>query len=77
MSEIVLQVNGMSCGHCVNAVETAMKEIGAEAQVDLASKKLLFNMTKQILMNKISLKQLKNKDTMLYVNSFILYVEEL
>lgn len=40
MSEIVLQVNGMSCGHCVNAVETAMKEIGAEAQVDLASKKV-------------------------------------
>lgn len=40
MSEIVLKVNGMSCGHCVNAVETAMKEIGAEAQVDLASKKV-------------------------------------
>jgi len=27
----------MSCGHCVNSVETAVKNLGAEAKVDLAN----------------------------------------
>lgn len=40
MSELVLKVEGMSCGHCVNSVETAVKEAGAQAQVDLANKKV-------------------------------------
>ena len=31
----VLQVNGMSCQHCVNSIEKAVKEIGGAAQVDL------------------------------------------
>jgi copper chaperone len=35
MSEITLQVQGMSCGHCVKAVETAVQQIGAEASVNL------------------------------------------
>ena len=38
MSTIVLKVEGMSCGHCVNAVESAVKEIGAAGKVDLANK---------------------------------------
>ncbi|MEX2415468.1 MAG: copper chaperone CopZ, partial [Paenibacillaceae bacterium] len=32
-----LTVQGMSCGHCVNSVEGAVKKIGAEAKVDLAT----------------------------------------
>ncbi|MBD2868616.1 copper ion binding protein [Paenibacillus arenilitoris] len=37
MNHITLQVKGMSCGHCVNAIEGALREIGAEGKVDLAS----------------------------------------
>jgi copper chaperone len=40
MATITLQVEGMSCNHCVNAVETALKEIGATGKVDLAAKKV-------------------------------------
>ncbi|MCR8657043.1 copper ion binding protein [Paenibacillus endoradicis] len=40
MSEVVLKVDGMSCGHCVNSVEKALQSIGAEGTVDLASKKV-------------------------------------
>jgi len=36
MSQAVLKVEGMSCGHCVSAVEGAVKKLGAEARVDLA-----------------------------------------
>ncbi|MDI4646091.1 cation transporter [Cohnella hashimotonis] len=32
-----LKVEGMSCGHCVNSVEGALKKLGAEAKVDLAA----------------------------------------
>ncbi|MFC3797677.1 cation transporter [Cohnella sp. GCM10012308] len=32
-----LKVEGMSCGHCVNSVEGALKQLGAEAKVDLAA----------------------------------------
>ncbi|WP_409343146.1 cation transporter [Paenibacillus sp. MBLB4367] len=38
MKEITLKVEGMSCGHCVSAVEGAVKQAGAEGKVDLASK---------------------------------------
>lgn len=38
MSSIILKVEGMSCNHCVNTVEKAMKELGAEGKVNLASK---------------------------------------
>lgn len=37
MSTITLKVQGMSCGHCVNSVESAVKGLGASAKVDLAS----------------------------------------
>ncbi|MDG0812532.1 cation transporter [Cohnella rhizosphaerae] len=32
-----LKVAGMSCAHCVNSVEGAIKKLGAQAKVDLAS----------------------------------------
>jgi copper chaperone len=38
MQKVHLQVNGMSCGHCVSSVEGAVKKLGASAQVDLGSK---------------------------------------
>ena len=37
MKSEVLQVKGMTCGHCVSAVEGAVKETGGTAAVDLAS----------------------------------------
>lgn len=37
MTTITLNVEGMSCGHCVNSVEGAMKELGATGKVDLAA----------------------------------------
>lgn len=38
MSSIILKVEGMSCNHCVNTVEKAMKELGAVGKVNLAGK---------------------------------------
>lgn len=38
MSNVTLKVEGMSCNHCVKSVEGAVKELGAEAKVDLAAK---------------------------------------
>ncbi|GGH37598.1 copper chaperone CopZ [Paenibacillus segetis] len=38
MQNIILNVEGMSCGHCVKSVEGAIAEIGAEAKVDLNAK---------------------------------------
>ncbi|MFF2483721.1 copper ion binding protein [Paenibacillus sp. NPDC058071] len=35
MKNITLQVEGMSCQHCVNSIEGALKEIGAKGKVDL------------------------------------------
>ncbi len=35
MQQVTLQVNGMSCQHCVHSIEKALKEIGASARVDL------------------------------------------
>lgn len=40
MATVTLQVEGMSCNHCVSAVENALQEIGASGKVDLASKKV-------------------------------------
>ncbi|MEK0315903.1 cation transporter [Cohnella sp. 56] len=34
--QTTLKVEGMSCGHCANSIEGALKEIGAQAKVDLA-----------------------------------------
>lgn len=38
MSNLILKVDGMSCNHCVNAIEKAMRDLGAQGKVDLASK---------------------------------------
>jgi len=38
MKTIVLRVEGMSCGHCVNSIEGALKQIGVEGKVDLGAK---------------------------------------
>jgi copper chaperone len=35
MQYVTLKVEGMSCGHCVNSVEGAVKKLGANAKVDL------------------------------------------
>jgi copper chaperone len=37
MTNITLNVQSMSCGHCVNSVEGALKKLGTDAKVDLAS----------------------------------------
>ncbi|WP_199622534.1 copper ion binding protein [Paenibacillus alkalitolerans] len=37
MTNVTLKVEGMSCQHCVNSIEGALKEIGATAKVDLAA----------------------------------------
>ncbi|GIP37378.1 copper chaperone CopZ [Paenibacillus sp. J31TS4] len=37
MQNETLTVKGMSCGHCVRAIEGALEEIGANGKVDLAS----------------------------------------
>lgn len=36
MNQVTLQVNGMSCMHCVNSIEGAMKALGADGKVNLA-----------------------------------------
>lgn len=38
MTTEVLKVEGMSCGHCVKAVEGAVQEVGANGKVDLEKK---------------------------------------
>jgi copper chaperone len=40
MSNVTLTVEGMSCGHCVSAVEKAVGGLGAAAKVDLQAKKV-------------------------------------
>ncbi|XEC97353.1 cation transporter [Paenibacillus tarimensis] len=35
MQNVTLNVQGMSCGHCVNSIEGTLKSLGAEGKVDL------------------------------------------
>ncbi|WP_054024602.1 cation transporter [Bacillus sp. FJAT-28004] len=37
MKNVTLNVEGMSCGHCVNSIEGALKTLGAQGKVDLAN----------------------------------------
>lgn len=37
MQTVTLKVEGMSCGHCVSAVEGAVRKLGTEGTVDLAA----------------------------------------
>jgi len=55
MATVTLQVKGMSCGHCVQSVQNALKEIGAAGTVDLASGKV----TVEYEEGKVSLEALK------------------
>ncbi|MEG6523474.1 CopZ family metallochaperone [Desulfotomaculum sp. 1211_IL3151] len=43
MSEILLKVEGMSCGHCQAAVEKALKAVAgvADVKVDLGQKEVV------------------------------------
>lgn len=36
MKNVTLNVEGMSCGHCVNSIEGALKAVGAKGKVDLS-----------------------------------------
>ena len=36
MQTATIHVEGMSCGHCVNSVEGAVKKLGASGKVDLS-----------------------------------------
>ncbi|CAH8770101.1 copper ion binding protein [Paenibacillus dendritiformis] len=40
MTEVTWKVEGMTCGHCKQAVEKAVQEAGGEAKVDLGSKQV-------------------------------------
>lgn len=40
MKNVTLQVEGMSCQHCVNSIEGALKNIGATGKVDLKNSKV-------------------------------------
>lgn len=40
MTNIVLNVEGMSCGHCVSSVQKAVESAGASGTVDLAGGKV-------------------------------------
>lgn len=35
MKNVLLNVEGMSCGHCVRSIEGAVQTLGAKATVDL------------------------------------------
>lgn len=55
MSNVVLKVEGMSCGHCVSAVEKAVSGAGAAAKVDLPAKTVAVEYDE----NKVSLDAIK------------------
>ncbi|MEX2462371.1 MAG: copper ion binding protein [Paenibacillaceae bacterium] len=55
MENVVLSVEGMSCGHCVNSVEGALKKLGTTAKVDLASKSVSVDFDE----NKVTLAAIK------------------
>lgn len=38
MQQATLKVEGMSCNHCVNSIEKALTQLGAEGKVNLAAK---------------------------------------
>ena len=55
MEKVTLLVEGMSCQHCVQAVEKALQEKGAKGKVDLAHKKVEVEYDQ----TKVTLEQLK------------------
>ncbi|MCZ8515043.1 copper chaperone CopZ [Paenibacillus filicis] len=55
MKNVTLKVEGMSCGHCVNSVEGAVKKLGASGKVDLNAK----SVTVEFDESKVSLEAIK------------------
>lgn len=55
MEKIIMNVEGMSCGHCVNSIEKALQNIGATGKVDLSAKKVEVQFDE----SKLSLKAIK------------------
>ncbi|CAM3190878.1 copper ion binding protein [Paenibacillus lupini] len=55
MKQVIMNVNGMSCQHCVNSIEKAIKEIGGSALVDLSNNKV----TVEYNENKLSMDDIK------------------
>jgi copper chaperone len=55
MQNVTIQVKGMSCNHCVNSVEGALKNLGAKGKVDLA----IGQVTVEYDENKLSLEAIK------------------
>jgi copper chaperone len=55
MSNVVLKVEGMSCGHCASSVEKAVSNVGAAAKVDLSGKTVSVEFDE----NKVSLASIK------------------
>jgi copper chaperone len=55
MTNVTLQVAGMSCGHCVSSVEGALQKIGAAGKVDLGSKSVAVTFDA----DKVTLEQIK------------------
>jgi copper chaperone len=55
MKNIVLKVEGMSCGHCVSSVEGAVNKLGAKGKVDLSAKTVAIEFDE----NKLSLEAFK------------------
>lgn len=65
MQNQTLKVEGMSCNHCVNSIEGALRNIGVTAKVDL--KKMVqfrFSMMKITLILRKSNMKLKSKAMM-------------
>lgn len=55
MQHVTLNVEGMSCNHCLNAVEGAVKSAGATGKVDLPTKKVTVDFDE----NKVSIETIK------------------
>lgn len=56
MEHMTLNVAGMSCGHCVQSIEGALKRLGAQGSVDLGAKSVSIEYDETIL----SLDSIKN-----------------
>lgn len=55
MTKEVFQVEGMSCNHCVKAIEGALEKIDVKAKIDLAGKSVSVEFDEE----KVTLAQIK------------------
>jgi copper chaperone len=56
MQNVTIQVQGMTCNHCVNSVEGALKNLGAKGKVDLTGGKVSVEYDE----NKLSFEDIKD-----------------